>query len=997
MSWEDVREANASGRAVAVLSPGLDVVHWANSVAIAALGFPAATARDSMAFENDDTLGLALERISERLAVEGEASLRLAVREGSEPGLMTGHVFLTRSPQGVVLAVLSATVPGRRREDPAILYTRILDEACGAGERAVLVDEAAGRVVRRRRLSVSRADELLELADEFGVSGESLLSIEEGDEELLFARLSSDLVLVRITDLAANEDDVPAPEAQAPARAEVTVPAPEPEPAAPATPLGTLVDRWSRRLDATPANADFPASGPEAPAPGPVLERPVEAPAASISYPAFKPNFTRDPVRFVWQIDPAGSFRFFSPEFAQAVGPAAADVVGRAFADVAERFGFDETGDIGRLMSRRDTWSGRSVYWPVENSDRKVLVDLAALPMYDAGRSFQGFRGFGIVRLDETVEDPDAIGLHLAAGGFDALAAPDPLLIFDEDEHEEEDGPAEVLDDADDEPVFGRRQANPPFEERRPSRERPLSSEEASAFRLIGATLTPEAGAPEKAADPLRFSDELSTLFAAMPVAALLQVRETPVEATRGFYALTGYPSLEAFVASGGLDALFVDEPEIAVGERVLLRRADGERVAARVQMQRVTLAGRSSLAFFFLPPETHDADAHAETSAGGTVPELEALRGEAEELRSVLDTATDGVVFLDPSGSIRAMNGSAEALLDTATAANLGRPFTDLLNPESRAAATTYLETLRANGLAGILNDGREVLGEIRQGGTVPLFITIGRLPAERGWCMVMRDITHWKKGEEELVAARRQAEDASLHKSRFLANISHELRTPLNAIIGFADVMASECFGPIGHERYLEYLGDIKRSGHHVLDLVNDLLDISKIEAGKVELNFEAVALNEVLSEVVSLMQPQANRERVIVRSNLPENVPQVVADRRSIRQIALNLIANAIRFTPAGGQIIASTSLAPSGEVALRFRDSGIGMTEREIEIALTPFRQVPGTGRDRSEGTGLGLPLTKAMTEANRALFQITSAPGEGTVIEIVFPAQRVLTL
>ena len=140
---------------------------------------------------------------------------------------------------------------------------------------------------------------------------------------------------------------------------------------------------------------------------------------------------------------------------------------------------------------------------------------------------------------------------------------------------------------------------------------------------------------------------------------------------------------------------------------------------------------------------------------------------------------------------------------------------------------------------------------------------------------------------------------------------------------------------------------------------------------------------------------MQPQANRERVIVRSNLPTSVPPVVADRRSVRQIALNLVSNAIRFTPTGGHIIVSTSYTADGSVYLRFRDSGIGMSEDEIEIAMLPFQQVGPTQRRRGEGTGLGLPLTKALVEANRARFQLSSTPGEGTLVEILFPPQRVL--
>jgi PAS domain S-box-containing protein len=499
--------------------------------------------------------------------------------------------------------------------------------------------------------------------------------------------------------------------------------------------------------------------------------------------------------------------------------------------------------------------------------------------------------------------------------------------------------------------------------------------------------------------DPaLAAARELETLLDALPLAALVQMQEQLVFANRRFFGLTSYPDLDVLDAVGGLDHLVVSCGIDETDSEAVIRRANGSQERVRLYLQRITVAGRSCLLMTFPAPEQTTAPAPDTKTpdARALDASIDDLRRERDELQAVLDTATDGILLLDDDERLRKMNGSAEALFGLAAEQYLGRPFVDLLAPESRQPALDYIETLRDNGLAAILNDGREVSAKVAAGGaTIPLFVTLGRLADGRGWCVVIRDIAQWKHAETDLVAARRQAEDASLHKSRFLANISHELRTPLNAIIGFADVMASECFGPIGHARYLEYLGDIKRSGHHVLDLVNDLLDISKIEAGKVELTFESVSLNEVVAEVVSLMQPQANRERVIVRSVLPASVPPVVADRRSVRQIALNLIANAVRFTPAGGQIVASTHYGKGGEVTLRFRDSGIGMTEREIEIALTPFQQVNAAALGQGEGTGLGLPLTKAMAEANRALFSIASTPGEGTSVEIVFPAQRVL--
>ncbi len=245
------------------------------------------------------------------------------------------------------------------------------------------------------------------------------------------------------------------------------------------------------------------------------------------------------------------------------------------------------------------------------------------------------------------------------------------------------------------------------------------------------------------------------------------------------------------------------------------------------------------------------------------------------------------------------------------------------------------------------------------------------------------------------ELTAAKRQTERAASAKADFLAKISHEVRAPLNAIIGFAEIMAQEKFGPVGNERYRQYLIDIQSSGEQLLSLVNDLLDLSKAEAGKLELDFAGVALNPLTRRCVAIMQPQANRERIIIRTSLSAKLPSVIADARSLEQIVLNLIANSTRFAGAGGQVIVSTTLTDLGEVVLRVRDSGIGMSEKEIALALEPFRQVATTVHPGPGGTGLGLPLTKALAEANRATLRIKSAPNAGTLIEVAFPPERVL--
>jgi PAS domain S-box-containing protein len=365
-------------------------------------------------------------------------------------------------------------------------------------------------------------------------------------------------------------------------------------------------------------------------------------------------------------------------------------------------------------------------------------------------------------------------------------------------------------------------------------------------------------------------------------------------------------------------------------------------------------------------------------------------------ELSAILDTATDGAVVVDDGGRVLSLNRSAEALFGYDQNEVTGEPMIVLFAPESHGDVIEYLDSLRTNGVASLLNDGREVLGRVRQGGTIPLFMTIGRVSegSERKFCAVLRDITAFKKAEGELLAAKRSAEVANAHKSDFLAKISHEIRTPLNAIIGFAEVMLEERFGPIGNERYKDYLKDVHVSGQHVISLVNDLLDLAKIEAGRMELSFASVGLNELVAACVTLLQPQAARDRIVVRTSFATKLPSVLADERSIRQIALNLISNAIKFTDAGGQVIVSTALTDKGEVAIRVRDTGIGMAPEEITAALEPFRQL-STSR-RGGGTGLGLPLTKALIEANRGLFQITSARNEGTLVEVLFPPSRVLS-
>jgi PAS domain S-box-containing protein len=495
-----------------------------------------------------------------------------------------------------------------------------------------------------------------------------------------------------------------------------------------------------------------------------------------------------------------------------------------------------------------------------------------------------------------------------------------------------------------------------------------------------------------------------ATIIDHLPLGLLVTQNGEAVYANRHLLELTEHESFEQFKSQMGASGLF------ASNENHIQNKAGKTLVQSDYEKSLFTLLTKSG--------KTVKVEANIqstqwnETSASLTSvkrvneitpPQIRGLeldllsaKSELRELQSVLDTATDGIISIDSEGRILGMNRSSEALFGFDQNELAGEMMTVLFEPESHVAALDYLEGIRSNGVRSIMNDGRDVKGRERNGGIIPLFMTIGRVGEDRNasrFCIVLRDITHWKKVESDLLDAKRAAEDSSTNKTDFLTTVSHEIRTPLNAIIGFSQVMMTESFGPIGNERYKQYARDIHASGEHVVSLVNDLLDLSKVASGKLEMTFASVDMNAVVAACVAMIQPQANAGKVIVRSQLASHLPLIVADERALRQIVINLLSNAAKFTEAGGQVIASTSFTDQGEVVVRVRDTGVGMGEEEVKRAMEPFRQIPGPRS--GSGTGLGLPLTKALVEANRAAFSIQSAPQQGTLVEVTFPSTRVL--
>ncbi len=256
-----------------------------------------------------------------------------------------------------------------------------------------------------------------------------------------------------------------------------------------------------------------------------------------------------------------------------------------------------------------------------------------------------------------------------------------------------------------------------------------------------------------------------------------------------------------------------------------------------------------------------------------------------------------------------------------------------------------------------------------------------------------IRTDITNLVERETALRVAKEDAELANRTKTEFLANISHELRTPLNAIIGFGEVIHDELFGAVGNPRYRQYISDILDSGRHLLGIINDILDVSKAEAGKLDLSEESVHVPKVVESAVRLVAERATQGEIKISRNLAPDLPALIADSRKIKQILLNLLSNAVKFTPPGGTVIVTAQLAENGDLIISTADTGIGMTNDEIALALTPFGQVDSALSRTHQGTGLGLPLCRALVKLHDGTLVIDSKPNAGTDIRVTFPAKR----
>ncbi len=518
-------------------------------------------------------------------------------------------------------------------------------------------------------------------------------------------------------------------------------------------------------------------------------------------------------------------------------------------------------------------------------------------------------------------------------------------------------------------------------------REVPADAAMADLTQLHAAPLAPSA------------ANEFAEILNAAPWAVVIQRRFTPLYINTAFAEMFGFPLdakdtpqditlLHLFpqterTLSDDYDKLLSGEVSFAARD-IEAVRADGRPLSAQLRARAIDWQGEGAVEYVI-----EDTSAQQREKRNG--------EQRAAVLSALVDAVPEGVFLLDGGGEVEWANIAAMGLLGLETDDAPPRDVADIFSPEDIAWVKDYITGLVDGGLTRLFQEGREVTILRANGERLPVLLALDRIDAGGPVrvCAVIRDLTAWKRTEEELREARATAENESTRKTEFLARVSHELRTPLTAILGFAEIMAKEQLGPVGTPKYIEYAQDILTSGDHLLSLINDLLDMSKVEAGKLNLSFESVNLVQVASNCVQLMSTVARGRQIRLYADFPDQMPEVVADERSIRQVLLNLISNALRFTEPGGEVILTAEMDAGGGLTLLIRDTGVGMSVAELQVALEPFEQVQKKVAGGTPGTGLGLPLAKALTEANRAYFQVQSQPAMGTSVAITFPSTQVL--
>ena len=372
-----------------------------------------------------------------------------------------------------------------------------------------------------------------------------------------------------------------------------------------------------------------------------------------------------------------------------------------------------------------------------------------------------------------------------------------------------------------------------------------------------------------------------------------------------------------------------------------------------------------------------------------------EALRESEAMNRALFATAADAIITIDERGEIERFNPAAERMFGYAAGEAEGQNVKMFVPAPDHDRHGVYLARYRGSGEPKIIGIDREVVGLRKDGTRFPIELAVSEmeLDGRRLLTGIVRDITERLEAQAAIIAAQK-AQLASQAKSEFLANVSHELRTPLNAIIGFAEMLGSGYAGRLAPKQ-LEYVRDIGNSGGHLLELINDILDVSKIEAGKIRMYVDDVDIAHTIRAAVRLVRERAHLARVELTTSASRSLPMLRADERMVKRILLNLLSNAVKFTPEGGTVSVAASIGDDGCFQLTVRDTGIGIAEENLATVMEPFGQVESNLNRTYEGTGLGLPLVKSMVDMHGGTMAIESGLDAGTLVTISFPENRIV--
>lgn len=757
--------------------------------------------------------------------------------------------------------------------------------------------------------------------------------------------------------------------------------------------------------------ADDTIPDPEAPVMSksePVAEPPCEIEAQPLDSVEDEPLPIDKPLRFVWRTDPAGAFSIAQGDFLRLAGEPTVSRMGRPWNTFAQALGLDPQNLMAQALDARETWSGMTLRWPLGRAGESAEVEMSGVPVFDSARAFSGYRGFGICRhatanvtdtaaCDHAKTQPDAVQ-PTAPNAF----VPETLATTPASEMQADLAPNVVP-------------FRPTTEARGPS----LSPVENNAFDEIARRLAEGLEATSARAEPVEeipptepaepieqtepsqaagvapwledvttppsgTSDRDTPLLDLLPTGVLIYALDRLIHATPSFLAQTGFADLQALQQAGGLDALFI-EP----GPAFSSSRADHGlplKVAATGSAEATLDAQLFSIVW-------DGENAHALVLAQPSPPVVASPAEPAPsppDISGILDAATDSVVLFDRSGAINSANRSAERLFGYTASEFLACNLTDLLTAESQSTVLDYFESIDGDQSENVPDHGREIIGLTRQGRTMPLSMTMGRFGAEQ-YFAVFRDMSTLRKNEADLFEARRRAERALTEKAEAIAAIRRDIRDPLNSITDFTSSMLEGRFGPIPDERFDISLREISRSAEQIQRAIGDETEPSATDAGRRKLTLTNQDLNAAVLQGVNELQAQASRSRIIIRTSLASQLPQVLADALALRQIVTNVVSSAIRLSRAGGQVIVSTTVDASGTAVLRVRDTA---PRQSGGAAAEPPRA--SAERPRGDPPHADFAAAKALAADNQAQFHIREAPLTGTLIEIAFAKPRAMT-